>query len=403
MRLAYLTPQYPKVSHTFIRRELRELERRGHRIMRLAIRRADSAIVDPEDFEELSRTLHCVSQPWFELLKAQACTVLSRPRRCVRALRAAVRMGWRSERGVLRHLAYLAEAAFLLRRIEREKVEHIHVHFGTNATAVARLIHCLGGPSYSFTLHGPDEFDAPRSWGLADKQADASFVVAITDYCSAQLRRWSRPEHWPKIKVVRCGVNAAFLNRASAVDPRSRTFVCVGRLCPQKGQLLLIEALSRLRGRGLQARVVLAGDGEMRSAIEKRVGELNLGDWVDITGWVSEQQVRECLMASRALVLPSFAEGLPVVIMEAMALGRPVISTYVAGIPELVEPGKSGWLVPAGNADRLADAMAAALTATADELTRMGQIGAERVRRFHDVSTETSRLESLFLAACASR
>ena len=253
------------------------------------------------------------------------------------------------------------------------------------------------------TLHGPDEFDAPRSWRLADKQADAAFVVAITDYCSAQLRRWAAPEHWSKIHVVHCAVGDKFLLHAAPVDPRSRTFVSVGRLCAQKGAILLVDALAVLHQRGVHARLVLAGDGEMRAAIEQRVTQLKLNDWVQITGWLNEQQVREHILSARALVLPSFAEGLPVVIMEAMALGRPVISTYVAGIPELVIPGKTGWLVPAGSITALADAMGEAFEMPADQLTRMGEIGAQRVGLRHNTTTETDRLELLLIDACLKR
>lgn len=397
MRIAYLTTQYPKISHTFIRRELRELETLGHEVLRLAIRRAESAVVDPADIEEGRRTVHCLSQRWHRLLVGGLRTAILRPRSFLHAAKMALHMGRRSERGVLRHLAYVAEAAFLCDVLRRHRIEHLHVHFGTNATAVARLIRAMGGPTYSFTLHGPDEFDAPRSFQLAEKQADAAFTVAITDYCSAQLRRWADPVHWPRIHVVHCGVGDAFAGQAEPVDPDSLTFVCVGRLCPQKGQLLLVEAMGRLHEKGLRPRLVLAGDGEMRAEVEGRIGELGLSDWVEVTGWVNERQVREHLRAARAFVLPSFAEGLPVVIMEAMALGRPVISTYVAGIPELVRPGETGWLVPAGNVELLAEAMAEAYEAHADCLTQMGRRGAALVEVRHNTRTETQRLEALFL------
>lgn len=399
LRLAYLTTQYPKVSHTFIRRELTELERRGHHVLRLAIRPADSAIVDPADLQEDGRTIRCLSQPWWRLAVAAMLVLVSRPRRSAHAVAMAFRMGRTSERGLLRHLAYLVEAAFLLRILQRDRIEHVHVHFGTNAAAVARIIRAMGGPSYSMTIHGPDEFDNPRSAGLALKQADAAFTVAISDYCSAQLRRWAAPDHWPKIHVVRCGVSSKFLTKHEPIDPSSDTLVCVGRLCSQKGQLLLIDAMTRLREQGFAPKLVLAGDGEMRKALESKIERRGLRKQVHITGWIDETQVREHILAARAMVLPSFAEGLPVVIMEAMALGRPVISTYVAGIPELVRPGETGWLVPAGNVADLADAMRQALLAPVEQLDRMGQLGRDRVARFHDAATEAGRLEALLLAS----
>lgn len=400
MRLAYLTTQYPKVSHTFIRRELRELERRGHYVLRLAIRRAESAIVDPADVEEATKTVHCLAQPWRSLVAGSLRVLAGHPIGFVRALGVAWQMGRRSERGLARHVAYLVEAAYLLGELRRHRIEHVHVHFGTNAVTVARLIHCLGGPPYSFTVHGPDEFDTPRSGHLAQKQAGAKFVVAISDYCSAQLRRWASPEQWSKIHVLRCGVGGDFLRTdRSPIPPTSSTLVCVGRLCPQKGQLLLIEATAKLYQEGLRPRMVLAGDGEMRRDLERLIDERGLADVVRITGWINEEQVRHWLMTARAMVLPSFAEGLPVVIMEALALGRPVISTYVAGIPELVRNGETGWLVPAGNVEELARAMKEALLAPSEQLNRMGDCGRERVARFHDVSAEVQRLERLLLAS----
>jgi glycosyltransferase involved in cell wall biosynthesis len=307
-------------------------------------------------------------------------------------------MGRRSDRGLLRHLAYFVEACFLLGVVRRQGVEHMHVHFGTNPTAVARLIRCLGGPRYSFTVHGPDEFDAPRQLDLAGKVADAAFVVAISDYGAAQLRRWVPLDHWPKIQVVHCTVGEDFFREARPIDPASETLVCVGRLCPQKGHLVLIDALARLVSDGVDARLVLAGDGELRQIIEQRIRELDLLDRVEITGWIDEAEVRRRILAARALVLPSFAEGLPMVLMEALALGRPVISTYVAGIPELVRPGENGWLVPAGNVVQLAAALRSVLTTPADVLDAMAQAGRACVQERHSTVAEGARLERLFVA-----
>jgi glycosyltransferase involved in cell wall biosynthesis len=172
-------------------------------------------------------------------------------------------------------------------------------------------------------------------------------------------------------------------------------------LCGQKGQLLLVEAASRLAARKVAFDLVLAGDGEMRAEVEAQVARHGLQDRVHITGWISGQQVRQEILAARALVLPSFAEGLPVVLMEAMALRRPVISTFVAGIPELVQPGEHGWLVPAGDVQALADAMQACLDSPADVLERMGELAHQRVRERHDVDTEAGKLATLFETANA--
>jgi colanic acid/amylovoran biosynthesis glycosyltransferase len=403
LRLAYLTTEYPKVSHTFIRREILELERRGHRVLRLAIRDSQGAIADPADQAEEAKTFHVLRCGMMRLLTDALVVKISHPGRWFSAVKAMRQMSKASERGLIRHLAYLVEAAVLLRVVKREGIQHIHVHFGTNATSVVRLMRLLGGPTYSFTVHGPDEFDAPRGFSLADKVADAAFVVAITDYCSAQLRRWSHWTHWNRIHVVHCTIADAFLNDAvTPIEPASNTLVCVGRLSAQKGQLLLLDAVKRLVDEGVDLHIILAGDGEMREVIEARIAELNLKDTITITGWISEAQVRDHLRAARGLILPSFAEGLPVVIMEALALGRPVLTTRITGIPELVRDGENGWLVPAGNIQALTDTMRTMLQTPAEDLDAMGRAGHVAVQRAHNVTTEVDKLERHFRDAIAA-
>jgi glycosyltransferase involved in cell wall biosynthesis len=254
----------------------------------------------------------------------------------------------------------------------------------------------LGDISYSFTVHGPEEFDRPEAIALPEKIRRASFVVAISSYGRSQLYRWCSLEHWPKIQVVHCGLGADYLQQAITPVPEVPQLVCVGRLCEQKGQLLLVQAVQKLRDKGVAMKLVLVGDGELRSPIENLIQQYQLTDQITITGWASGAAVREYLLASRAMVLPSFAEGLPVVIMEAFALGRPVISTYVAGIPELVKPGVTGWLVPAGSVDDLVKAMRAMLTMNGKLLTEMAAIGRQEVEEHHDVHREAQKLAQHF-------
>jgi glycosyltransferase involved in cell wall biosynthesis len=280
----------------------------------------------------------------------------------------------------------------LLDELDERGIEHVHVHFGTNPTAVAQIMRAMGGPPYSFTVHGPDELDAPLGLSLGAKIEDASFVVAITSYCAAQLRRWVSHEHWDKIRVVHCTVGEEFFRESQPIDPRSRTLVCVGRLSAQKGQILLVEAFADAIDAGADAQLVLCGDGELRGEIEAIAARRGVADRVRITGWISGEQVRREILASRALVLPSFAEGLPMVIMEAFALGRPVLSTYIAGIPELVVDRENGWLIPAGSREAIAKAIAEILRTPSAELERMAARGREAVRKHHFTPTETAKL-----------
>lgn len=404
MRIAYLVNQYPKVSHTFIRREIVELERRGHQVVRLAIRGGGGeSFPDPADQHEARQTTYILRQPKAAMVTALLAAMFTRPIAMCRAARMARRMGRVSDRGVLRHAAYLVEAAVIVRLLNKRGITHIHVHFGTNGAAVTRLVKALGGPTYSMTVHGPDEFDAPVALSLGDKVADAAFVAAISRFGSAQVMRWSGPQHWPKIHRIGCTVAPDLIDAHQPVSAESRTLLSVGRLSAQKGQMVLLDAFARLIEEGHDARLVLAGDGELREPIERRIDELGLRDRVEITGWINGNEVRRLLLASRGMVLPSFAEGLPVVIMEAFALGRPVISTYVAGIPELVKDGENGWLVPAGTTPELTDAMRKMLRASADDLTAMGLAGREAVRERHLLPTEVGKLEALLTeaASCA--
>jgi glycosyltransferase involved in cell wall biosynthesis len=242
----------------------------------------------------------------------------------------------------------------------------------------------------------------PQFIGLAEKIRRSAFVVAISSYGRSQLYRCVEHQQWPKIHVVHCGLERAFMESARS-PPSAKRLVCVGRLCEQKGQLLLLEAVHKLAEQGIRIELVLAGDGEMRPDIEELIRQYRLEKVVRITGWIDTNQVREEILAARALVLPSFAEGLPVVIMEAMSLRRTVISTFVAGIPELVLPEQHGWLVPAGDVEALMRAIEACLNKTEDELTVMGDAARIRVVERHSIDTEVAKLINLFQAHCVSK
>ena len=399
MTIAYLINLYPKASHSFIRREIAALEAHGVKVARFTVRRWNEKLVDPEDLAELERTRVLLDAGAIRLLLTTLGMLFTRPGQFFAALKLAIHCGRRGDRGIAWHLIYLAEACWLLRQVTTLNVEHVHSHFGTNSTAVAMLCRVLGGPTYSFTCHGPEEFDKPAALKLNEKIRRAAFVVGVSEFGRSQLCRWSGHQDWSKIQVVHCGVDDAFLKSGANAPAPGRKLGCGGRLAGQKGQLALVAAAAQLAAEGEAFELVLVGDGEMRGAIEAMIANHGLQETIHITGWVSNERVRQELLESRALVLPSFAEGLPVVLMEAMALGRPVISTYVAGIPELVEPGVNGWLVPAGAVEPLVAAMRAALRADDEKLKAMGQAGARKVAARHDASIEAKRLARLFRAA----
>lgn len=392
MRLAYLCNLYPAVSHSFVRREIEAVERAGHEVHRFSIRPPRNDLKDEADRREAARTEVVLSQSALALLFFALVLLVSRPIRTLDAIAAASELSSAGLRSKFRHLAYWLEAAWLVRRLAVLKVDHVHAHFGTNPAAVAVIVRAWGGPSFSFTVHGPDEFDAPVALSLAAKIERASFVAAISSYGRSQLMRWSDPAHWAKIGVVRCGLDRDFLTAGGKpVPPKSTEFVCVARLSPQKGLPLLIAASDRLRAKGEKFKLTIIGDGEMRGEIEAEIAARNLGDIVRLSGIRTAAEIRDHLTSARAFVLPSFAEGLPVVIMEALVLSRPVIATAIAGIPELVDE-ECGWLIPAGSEDALVEAMTAGLRTPAKELTAVGAVGRERVLAMHDADRNAAVL-----------
>jgi colanic acid/amylovoran biosynthesis glycosyltransferase len=400
MRIAYLINQYPKVSHSFIRREIVALEASGVEVDRIALRGWCDTLVDAADQRERARTRYVLRDP-AQLLAAVALMALSHPLRLLLAFTLALKMASRSLRPLPVHVAYVVEACLVAKWLLEQEVTHVHAHFGTNSTEVAMLASLMADGQYSFTVHGPEEFDQPLSLGLAEKVKRCRFVVAVSSFGRSQLYRWTSARDWEKIKVVHCGIDDDFYGIMPVPIPLEPRLVCVGRLCEQKGQLLLVRATRVLRSRGILVTLVLAGDGEQRAEIEAEIHALGLSEQVSITGWINSEQVRSEILAARALVLPSFAEGLPVVLMEALASRRPVLSTFVAGIPELVQHGVNGWLFPSGSVDGLAAAMEECLRAPTELLEQMGHNGRQRVLERHDIARETRKLSDLFTESVA--
>jgi len=394
LKIAYFINQYPKVSHSFIRREILAVERQGFTVQRIALRGWKEPLPDPEDQRERERTQYVLrGGPW-PILAATAATLLRSPLRFFSALRLSMRMGHRSYRPRIYHLISLLEACRVLQWTRAFGALHVHAHFGTNSAEVAMLVSALGGPPFSFTVHGPEEFQLPM--GLEHKVHRSRFAVAISSFGRSQLLLCCPHQEWDRIKIVHCGLEPDYFAGPWTEAPHPQRLVCVGRLCDAKGQLLLIEAIARLRARGHRVELVLAGDGPLRPELERLIRQHRLEQCVRITGWIHSHAVREEVLAARALVLPSFAEGLPVVIMEAMALRRPVLSTYIAGIPELVVPGETGWLFPAGAMDELIACIERCLALPPADLKTMGDAAHRRVMARHNIDIEAQKLGALF-------
>lgn len=395
MKIGYLINEYPKVSHSFVRREIEAVENAGVDVEIFSIRPWSHDLADPLDVAHAQRTtvLYGEANDLAGALKVEA---LENAKRLRRTTTAAVNLSRNSEKSAAYWSAYVAEAAKLRQLCVERSIDHVHAHFGTNSAAVAMLCEMLGGPTYSFTVHGPEEFDRQVGLSLTEKMDRAAFTCAISSFGRSQLLRLAPTSRRDDIHVIHCGLQESFFSGPHRPIPQTTNLVTVGRLSEQKGHWVLLDAAEELLHRDVGFSLTLVGDGELRPDVEAHIDRCGLNGHVSITGWASESEVREALLNSRALVLPSFAEGLPVVIMEALALHRPVISTYVAGIPELVVPGECGWLVPAGDSASLADAMVEVLQTPPASLDAMGAIGAARTREMHSVATEAKKLVSLF-------
>ena len=396
MTIAYLINQYPGISHTFIRREIEALERRGLKIARYAVRRSAHGVIAEEDKREDAKTRHIVGAATPALLRDALAAIARAPVRAAAALSHALALGARSDAGLLKHVLYWGEALIVSTWMRRDGARQVHAHFGTNSATVAMLAAEIANVDFSMTVHGPEEFDRPGLIGLKEKIEKAALTFGVSSFGVSQLRRLVAPAHWARIKIAPCGVERAFWQGAGAAPDGRAHFVCVGRLCEQKGQLTLIEAAARLKQEGRDFRLVLIGDGEMRSEIESAIENSGLQDIVTLAGWRTPDEVRAEIERSRAFVLPSYAEGLPVSIMEAMLIERPVISTYVAGIPELVRPGENGWLAPAGDAAGLADAMRSAIDAPIDDIRAMGRLAHQRAFARHDIDAAAAVIAEAF-------
>ena len=395
--VAYLINIYPAPSHSFIRREIAALESDGWQVHRFAHRRSGITEPDPADQAERLQTQVLRDSGWLAALGSVATALARRPFGAVAAVALTLRMAWQGDRRFIAHVGYFGFACILSQRLRSLGCRHVHAHMGTNAAAVALIASRLQRSTYSLTLHGPHEFVLPDRINLGAKIAGASFVAVVSRAGEAAVRE-RYPQHAAKLVRVRCGLDAIWFNEAPTAVPQALRLVSVTRLDPQKNPLLLIDAARHLDQRGIRFLLTIVGDGSLRSESVRRIEELGLAHCVHLVSWGSQDQVRQHLRASRALVLSSDDEGLPVAIMEAFAMGRPAIATDVGGVSELVETGATGWLVPRGDLYALADAMAECLSASGQTLQHLANGAWSKVQEF-DVRESSKTLGLAFVAA----
>jgi colanic acid/amylovoran biosynthesis glycosyltransferase len=400
VKLAYLISRYPAISHTFILREVAELRRQGFEILIASINPPDrpESGLTAEERGDARETFYVKAAGIPGALSALARTLVTHLLGVIRGLHLALRLGGTDLRRLAKSLAYLVEGLMIGQWMARHQVSHLHVHFATPAAAVGLMTQAVFGTGFSFTVHGPDEFyDAPGQ-GLTAKIEGADFVVCISHYACSQMMKLSGVAHWDKFEVCRLGVDPeTFMPVERIAEPGPFRLVCVGRLVPAKGQHILLKALHRLAESGRFPHLELVGDGPDRSSLETEAGRLGLSSQVHFAGAVNQDAIRRFYANADAFVLPSFAEGLPVVLMEAMAMGIPCITTSITGVPELIENGESGLLVPASDVDGLA----AAIIRLMDDpalCQRLSERGRERVLADYVLRVNSGRLGEIFRA-----
>lgn len=402
-RLGYVVTHYPKLSQTFVANEIRELRAHGIDVVPFSLNEPDDSDLRTDEARaEERRTVYIKSAGaaaiGFELLRI----FVRRPRAVAGVVSRALRTAGTDVKGVLWRLFHLGEAAMVRRRCRRAGIGHLHAQFGQATATIAWLAHELddavgdGTLTWSFTIHGFQDFVNEKETRLDLKAASASFVVCISDFTRSQLMRITEPDVWPRFHVVRCGIDFdQFTFAPKPAVHRPPVILTVGRLSTEKGHNVLLDALAAMRAAGSDATVELVGDGEHRAGIEAHARRLGVTGAVRFLGELPPHEVAERLRTADVFCLPSFAEGLPVSIMEAMATGTPVVTTYVSGIPELAVAGETAMVVPAGNATELAYALAAVL---ADDALRhrLTAHALDRVRANHDLHDNVAVLADLF-------
>jgi colanic acid/amylovoran biosynthesis glycosyltransferase len=397
MRIGYFTGIYPRATDTFIQREIHGLRARGFDVRTFSIRKSGpDHDVSAQIREEKRNTHYLLPANPVLLLAANVARLITAPRRYLAALNLAwrcARPGWR---GLLYQMFYFQEAVMLAGELRRQQIGHLHNHLGDAAGTVTLLACQMARVGFSITIHGPHIFFDPTHWALREKVRYSRFVVCISHYCRSQMMLFTDQRDWSRLVIVHCGVDPS---RYVFCLPRegARKLLYTGRLAAEKGLPVLFESLSQLRAQGYAFELTLVGDGPDRGALEHLARSVGIAGDVKFTGFLGQEEVLGHLRQSDMLLLPSFAEGVPVSLMEAMACGVPVVATFVGGVVELVEHGVTGQVVHAGDPQSLGNAIARYLD-DPELRQRVSRQGREKVAAAFNMDTEIDKLAALFLS-----
>lgn len=392
LKVAYLISLYPAISHTFVLREILGLREEGMEIYPASINSLDASHqnLTQDEILEHEKTFYIKKQGFFGAFAATFTALFKHPAGFFKGLWQALMLSKFNPVALIYNLAYFAEALILGRWMESNNLHHVHVHFINPATLVALLASKIFPITYSFTSHGPDEFFNVEGQLIKEKIEGALFAVSISNYNRSQLMRVSPQSNWKKLSVIPLGINPDQFKPQPKNTAGEFEILCVGRLVPAKGQAILVEAANRLIKGGLNIKLRLIGEGPDRPYLEKFQGPR-----IILEGNISQDKIRDFYHAADLFVLPSFAEGVPVVLMEAMSMEIPCVSTFVNGIPELIENNVEGILIPPSNIEKLVETIRRLYGDNALR-TQLGKAGRAKILNSYRLNRNLRFLSDLF-------
>lgn len=392
MKLGYVVSQYPATNHTFILSEIQVLRRLGYSVQVVSIRQPDRPAhgLSREEAEEYARTFSVLGAGVGHALLVHLKTMAARPLAYGKALLYAIRLAGSNIALAIRYFAYFAEAVVAGDFLMRRGIRHTHTHF---SSTVVLMMTRLFPITFSATIHGPDEFNDVLGFHLAEKVARCQFIAAISYYAASQIMKASAPQWWSKVRILPLGIDPGkFLPRRLPAGREVFECLSVGRLAPAKGQHILLAAVDQLVRQGrTNLRLTIVGGGPSQASLEAEIAGRNLGPYVQLTGAVNHDRVQELYQRADVFALASFAEGVPVVLMEAMAMEIPCVATWITGVPELLRPDVDGILIRPADAGALADALCR-LMDQRELCVKLGQSGRERVIHSYDLERNTAQL-----------
>jgi len=396
--MAYVVSQYPMLSMIFIIREVIQLRNLGFKIDVASINAADRGREGLTETEaaEADMTYYVIPDGLGGALRAHGKTLLNNPGNYFKGWFRAIKLAGLDIRRLIYNVAYLTEALMIGVWMESRQQTHLHAHLGSQAATIAMFVKDVFGFSFSITVHGPDEFyDADHQY-LGEKVIHSDFICCISHFARSQLSKLSPYEHWHKLKVARLGVDPSiFKPKKFNANPEVFEVICVGRLCSAKGQHVLVDAIALLLNDDRKIKLRIVGDGVDRQSLEKHVQELKVEQSIIFEGAVNQDRIRDLYSQADAFSIPSFAEGIPVVLMEAMSMEIPCVTTRITGIPELIRDGVDGLLVAPSDAQGLADALAK-LMDEPELRKKMGKEARQRIIDKYNLEKNVDRLAEVF-------